>query len=754
MGMFSHSKTQVATQVQRVIEDNAMPNSIRDGWVTNQHDEDGDGDQLIENIMEKLSSSMGARAGRMYDWAKKDYIFGLPSATFKTSLAGRSASKAAIEKEVGAPVELTYYHFGPLNIIHLAWAQLVGSYGYDSSTNELTVLSAQKKFPVYLRDMQAIVKDATDVEMNGGVLDVWGAGANTGPVPETGMIWTTGRSPTQFVVDPAAAGDTVRVDISWEEIHPTVVEGITINKKTLKQDSFVLTIAPANAETEFHQARYLLGGKARYWSYQPHTGAHPEVDAVFDTEYTDEGSFFPFGYLRFNKHNDTDDKNSATYKSLDKLFGKVNMNFQSVSDSVNSNPDIADVEQAIMVMGVGVSTVKQIELRYLFDFFSGILPNSAAFPPIQAPPGIFNTADFTLFGKPLERTSIVIQDKRFKMTLSFEGIVRTRVAGTLGKMGDYFGGTDADTTLHKIPMIGGGTIEVGAGRDQHYYRHQITETVYEEVRVYGLKMTYFIWAEYTTTGDGLDPILLIPIDVNITKHYSLPDREQLYARGLHYVFNSRVTTHLKWYQTGLFRIVMVIIAIVCTILSEGSTWQSIGAALAAGTLTMEAFMIIVVQMVLKYIITMVLVKLFVKVVGAKFAFLVAVIAAIAGSYQAIEAGGLQGAPYAADLLTLSTNLTARIEKQVQTDFNDLLKDKTDFEEYVEKTTKTVETAEELLNPTGRMDPLLIFGEKPHDFYQRTVHSGNIGPIGVDAISAYVDTALRLPKLSDSIGEPA
>jgi hypothetical protein len=98
------------------------------------------------------------------------------------------------------------------------------------------------------------------------------------------------------------------------------------------------------------------------------------------------------------------------------------------------------------------------------------------------------------------------------------------------------------------------------------YQRQASPGVYDEILVDGLKMTYFIYGDYTTTGDEFnDDFLLIPLDRSITRRYSIPVRELLYARSLHFVFNSRVVTEIKWYQRGIFKALLLIVAIVITI---------------------------------------------------------------------------------------------------------------------------------------------------------------------------------------------
>jgi hypothetical protein len=463
------------------------------------------------------------------------------------------------------------------------------------------------------------------------------------------------------------------------------------------------------------------------------------VDALHNPLYEGNGSYFPFGYFRFNKVSGLADKNSNWYKHSKKMMAYVGLDYDMITKAIHENPDIADVEQAMLTLAVPAVTSNPIEQRYLFDYFDELLG-------LTGDTGSA-TQDQLNGGRP--DTSIIIQDARFKMALGFHHIYKKIVHGSLGAVGTHASGFGSDTVTETGVNVGDGSpVNWNTAVKYHYYRRQTTPDQYEEVRVIGLKMTYYIFEQYTTTGDETDEILLIPVDRSISHRYSVPDREQLYARSLHYVFNSRVVTKVKWYQTGIFKVIMVIIAVVIAFFSE--QWELVGAALAAGTLTIEAFLYIMLIEVLKYVAFSVAIKLFVKVVGVKFAFIVAIVAALAGAYKSIEAGSISGAPWAKELLQLSTGLTKGINLELQREFKELKAEADEFSVFVKSQEDKLAEQRKELEVDNWLAPLVVFGEKPDEYYQRTVHSGNIGVLGLDAISAYVDVALALPKLTDTL----
>jgi hypothetical protein len=745
MGLFSSKYvTNVATTVSRVIEDHSLPNSVKHGAIKGLLAND---DQFVENVLEEVIGSVGIRADRLYTYGKNNYLYGLPSGAIQQEASGTAVVQATIAGLVGQAVTLDYYHFGALNNLHVGWVKLMADHAYSPNTNQIGDLTAAKGKPVYLTNVAVVVTEATLLELSNGSLEQWGEPADTGS-QDTGSAMDAAlrganalKKRTLFELDATAPNDYLRVDYRWTEDTTAVVEGVTITRPQSMTGSFNIPFTGYDQEADWHQARYTRAdGQIGYWLYQAHAGTYPAVDALHNPLYTGNGSYFPFGYFRFAKVSGLADKTSNWYKHSKKMMNYVNLDYDQVTEAIHANPDIDQVEQAMLMVAVPAVTSDPTEQRYLFDYFTQMLDltENKVGGHIQ-----------DMLNGSRAATNIVIQDARFKMALGYSHIYKKIVHGNIGSVGSYTSGLGSDTqVVTGINTEDGGPVNWSTAQQSHFYRHQISETQYQEIRVTGLKMTYYIFEQYTTVGDENDPILLIPIDRSISKRYSIPERETLYARSLHYVFNSRVITKIKWYQTGFFKILMVIVAIVIAFFSE--QWQLVGAALAAGTLTIEALVYALLIGVIKYLVIGLAIKLFVKVVGVKVAFIVAIVAALAGVYQTIDAGSIQAAPWAKDLLQLSTGLTKGINLELQREFADLKTEVDEFSVFATAQEKRLDDAQKLLDNSNWAAPFIVFGEKPDDYYQRTVHSGNIGVLGLDAISAYVDVALTLPKLSETL----
>ena len=735
MGIFrSKFVTQVGTSVSRVIKDDTIPQSVKTGSIKSILN-DGN---LPDYVMEELVNSIGVRAERMYAYAENNYVHGLPSGEIYASTQGRqeveTVIEAVIERSEGQQVLIEYSRFGPPNTLHIGWMTLVQQYGYNQVTNELAVLSAQKGFPVYLEDMQVVVPASQVDTFEPGSLDQWGTAASAGYTPErlasTGFLSSlTGPSP--ILKSTTATQMQLLVSYVWKTaavLNPIQTESITI------------VPSGYDDEADYFHAKYTFNNQTKYWMYRYGAGDYPTLDGVFVNGPTVSGEYFPFAYFRYNKQSVILNKTTQAYRTSKKMVKFLGIDYDTMAEAIDGNPDIADVEQAMMVMAVPAVSTNPIEARYLFEYFNTL--HSAMDGGTWSQLTNINS---NLSGNPSTKHAIIIQDAQFKMSLTNDGIHKRIVAGSIGNVGTHNNSYESSgfETVFIDPETGNSSITTTPIKT-HVYRRQIAVGLYEEISVSNLKMTYFVFENYTTVGDENDSILLIPIDRSISKNYSIGDREILYSRSLHFVFNSRVVTKVKWYQTGVFRALLFIVAVVMAIYDGGAT---LGAYLGlSGTAAIVAT--IVIQLIVGQVFAVVF-KFFVKAFGVEVAQAIAIIALLYGGYRLLQNGGSLQGTWASQLLQLSSGLQSA---SLQDKFSDLLAQQDQFNLFVEEQEELLENTQKLLETSNLLAPYTIFGEKPEDFYNRTIHYGNIGTLGITAISSYVDIALTLPTLNDTVGE--
>lgn len=754
MGLFkSRYKTHVGTVVARVIDDEKLPESAKAGLISALF---GDG-EIVENILEQAVNSIGVRAESMYKYAKQSYTHGLPSSTILSSNKGEAVVLGVIQAQVGAGAEQRYHHFGPLNRLHYGWYILCKDKGYDSSTNELTVLSEALQYKCYLKDMVVVVGEATLAELDNGSLDHWGIPPTAGGTPVRISTKDVQTSHTPFVVDNTVSGDHLRVTYVWEVPTQVTENSRTFTKQVLNEYAFTIPVddyvnpATGLMSADYFQVQYSLNGQDGYWLYRLGSNANSQIEAVFNTSKKTTGEFLPISYFQYNHVKET--STSTGYATSKKMFNKLGIDYDAMLKAVHDNPNIGTIEQAMMMFAVPANTTKTLEQRYLFDFFSKFHDDSGA---IGMTPSRSMAAleVLTMLDEAKPNISMVIQDSRFKMSLSCLGMSKQLLPGNIGVEGTYTSGLVIEKVIRsgttgyattEGPSVDMINWEVPVSR--HYYRKQISGNIYQEIQIFGMKMTYHIYGQYNTIGDDGDDILLIPLDYALTKDYSITDKEKLYSRSLHYVFNTKVLQEIKWYQTGVFKFFMVVVMVAIAIYTYGAFIKE-QIAIMSG-MTVQAIAIMLAKGILGMVVMNIGIKLFVKAVGFKVAIIVAIAAALVGLGLGFESGSITGAPWAQELIQLSNGLISGAQADIGNMMNGLQKEALSFGAYAKEQTERLEAAQELLDQKTWLVPYTFLGESPQAFYTRSF-IGNPGALAFDAMHSYYDVSLRLPTPNQTL----
>lgn len=737
MGLFgSKQKTYVGTTVVRVIEDDALPNSPKTAAIKAilQNEE------IAGNILSELTGCIGNKAERMYEYAKDNYPPGLPKKQYHSRNQGIKEVEAVLSNLEGTPVLVEYSMVGPVNFLHLGWMEIVSQMQYNPSTN--SVWGGNTHF---LEDMYPVLPSNQFGLYDDSCLEMWGISPKAGYTPfrviSSGLDRVVRQTPAMQ-----------RDGISKEFIRVTVVSSIKeavsdmgIDKP--KYETYEYELPDLDEEANYFHVKYVVNGITKYWIYQKGLGTYPSLDLMYE-DGEGKGDYYPWLYMRFEKKSLNEDTSSDLFKSSKRMSKYLNIDYSSMVDKINENPDIDDVEQAILMFAIPANTQNQLEMDYLFRFFNDMYLSVGG----NLKPDILSTtrpSTMMRLGVPA-LTTTVIQDKKFKMSLSTGGISKQRYTGQLGEVGYCESGRGTESYELDALDSDGYPIKVSKTTDYHYYRKQISDWMYDEIRILDLKMKFFVYGNHVTTGDDELDILMIPMDREIMKDYSLPDKEELFSRGLHFIFNSRVTVKVKWYQTGVFQAVLSIVAVVITVFTYGATWQAMGAALAAGGAVAVAALKLIFIGVLKAIVYGVAFKLFVQAVGGEFALLVAVIAAAYGFYEGVVKGFAQNT-WATTMLETASGITSAISSTYKDAMEELAEEFDVFRETSKSMYEELDkVSKELLSNNPIISPWVVFGEQPDAYFNRTVHSGNIGVQSINAVASYVDYSLRLPTINETL----
>jgi len=588
---------------------------------------------------------------------------------------------------------------------------------------------------VYLDDIIIHIPPNISDTTRKSVLDQWGSSPKAGhsPIHFSDYIDIASLAGhTIPVVDVAAVTAYAVVKYSWET---------GVNPKVLHLSSMVVNLDGYDINSAYFQVKYFVGAVAKYFMYGLGDATYPSLDALFDKPHSVTGEFFPFIYFRFNKESMLADTASQEYITSEKLVKYLGMNYADVIASIH-NPeqippsDLALVEQAMLMAAVPAITVNSLEQRYLFEYFDvlyQILNTGTTSLVLQRLPALFGMA-LPAAGKSTQ----VIQDKRFKMTLANEGVSKRLVAGNIGKVDSYTSAYSTEVQTKAVTIsTGEGSYESTESWDSplYIYRKQISTSFYEEIIISNLTMTYFIYGQYTEIADNTESALLVPIDTHILNSFSTPDQEMLFSRSLHYIFNSRQVQEVEWYQQAWFQIFIIIIAVVVAYIYP-----------PIGGWTLE----LVLQAVATAAAINIIMPYLVKAIGIEAAFIVAIIAAVVAGYQIYDAGSLAAAPFAGDLLMLTNGLFGGISENIKDMFELLAKEASEFSIYVAEQLKTIETLAETLASSRILSTKIII-ETSEQFLARSLNN-NPGIIGV-GVADYFDRAFRLPTVHQTLGEP-
>lgn len=754
MGLFSSKRKYIVNvTTQPLFEEAGIPDSARQGIIKGII---SDG-SIVDNMLEDLANSLGIRAGNALAWAKKnEYAFGIPQSSTRSNVDGRSVVLATIANNVGQAITPIYYTMAPMNSFHYAWSWLVNTHGYDPETNEIVSVSADVGHKCYLSGMVATyTQESYDfmVETHDlGMVEQMGPPPNSGYTPSKPFtaLNTIGEYNKQpnYEVSSVAVEDYVTITFEYE-IEPGVygTGGLT------------LPLTAIDLDQDFHQCRYKKAdGKTGFFSYQQGSGTYPTIDAIYTLGFEGNGTFFPYIYFKVNDIRPSDLWQTKEYRDLKKYADYLGVNYSILDEEVYKDPDIGDVAQSMLMFGINPGNKDKYCIQYLFHHFD--LLHAASLPPSSKANDLeekFNV--FTSSPSQYQR----IRDRYFAMTLQYSGIQKRRKPGKIGKLGEYTSeyATVAQGDQHFFFNGAEGVEQSSAPSSQPawIYRRQVTDSVYEEIAIFNLRANYEVHEKKGFGAGAQDKELLIPVDREVLRALSTRGKEQVLSRGLQFFVSTVQMISTPWYASSTFKIIMIIVAIVITIISVGQAWQSIVAAasLGAGALILTIATYIVTALAINYG-----VKLFVKEFGAEVGLIAAIAAIAIGSYYGTGSTG-GDANWADSLVGVGTNLASTSNQVIQEGVQDALTQIEQFNAYAMGMFDDLADAKEQLGLVQQyvgLEPLemvyrvpdIRLGESPNDLYSRTVHSGNIGVVCYDIVEYFVQTKLTLPTLADIEGE--
>lgn len=515
--------------------------------------------------------------------------------------------------------------------------------------------------------------------------------------------------------------------------------------------------------------------------------------------------------------------------STEKLLDTINMDLGDITETINTNESIGDIDDVFVSFVVPVAGKEPAQIQYLYHFFDEInkvydidkiheitemkweeeitygdkidpacegvdaIPPNPSIPGDPGTPAVVCEREILevkeIIPPPLRRKPIKfkIRQKDFFIEIGFSAIEVTYESGKLTenkvvrstkKTGEIDPDTGVEETEEVVEVI-----EINEGRVGNYQRGDRTYTSSTEVtnpqtrektlvtstKYLGVQfkkqtspgvirvITVYNLTHYTfiTTDDILDTLkyttavtekeFYIPLSKKVMDSMGSIDEGELYNTSMSLVINTLNKTKLKWYQSTWFKFVLIVIAVVITAFT-GQSWLI--AAAAAITAGIVAVVVLILQTILIAILVRLAMTVIVKILGEKFALIIAVVAIIAAAVS----GDLV---LLTNVFTLASSIASVVTENVAKDLEKLNEDREEFQDAVDERKQEIQEAEELMGTPGglmamlqegRGDPVFYANETPDTFISRSLIN-NPGVMTIEIQSNYFEVALELPTFT-------
>jgi hypothetical protein len=290
------------------------------------------------------------------------------------------------------------------------------------------------------------------------------------------------------------------------------------------------------------------------------------------------------------------------------------------------------------------------------------------------------------------------------------------------------------------------------------FLYQDTPSSYKKIVVNGLIHYNYVYGNYkveTTLADSSNSQtnFVIPLQYNLVQQLPLIKRNFLYRDAFQLVFYSHEAVKVKWYESNFFQFLMVVVAIAWLVWSGDFT--ALEAAATGGAYTLAMYFIE--QIVISFVWSEGF-KVLADAIGAEWATAIAALISISVQQGWLKADSLKGLPFAEEILAGSSAAFSGITEYINSEYETLNNEIKEFDATKEKLIDELEAANELLETSGFIDPFefinlqgsLSLGESPTDYYNRTVHSGNVGILSLDSIEYFTEIMLQLPDIRKTL----
>ena len=805
MSIFSESKTSVASIAVPIFDKQPDPigEAVASAIVS--------GDSITGSILEAAITNVGNGIERAYNYAASGkYSLGLPKASGERVITNKSFIEDYLTTQETLPSRVTHFKYDNEQYEFFLKDHLVTAYGYNRLTRRATSLPGDRQEQLDFRKA-AYIDTLTD-ELS-GLLPALRAQVPVSRIEENAITYN-GAAATEVLAYEITSKDNVIItptdvrysvlidytmyglqvrapyygiefastanitvyntvsvsyvqkvsrhvrDSNGDMHEPTVAldnavsftAETTTRKQTFTESVTTVYTPDIDVVTPYYYVEYYLihpdgSLEPKHLLYAEGSGTYPE----FSSYQVSEGTpYYPVVPLRRDNEDLFDLAREAEpdYITGKALLDTLNIDVVGLSASINESPDIADIDHAYLMFGVDVATTNTGGIRYLSDFFT-YAKSFTDVPDTDPLAGESNKSGLAYIQAQYDTDFTMLQfsEGGLKQNISWKTIEIKSIKGSIGHVGFV-------KSAYGEHIVAGNKV---------YYldlHHQMGGNTYKHTRVYGLRLVNFIYESHTNVAETTlanlieDPDnhnLIIPLHNGVVEALPVFIKTSLYYAAPQLVFYAYEKTKLEWYQTGIFKAILVIVAIAVIIYTGVNIYSALIAAFEVGGYTAAAIYLasyIATSMVISYAF-----KYAVKVVGEEFAIIAAIAAIIVSAVNGqFEFGFMQGI-LADNLLWLAANLSAGIAANVKDDMLELQQQSEAFQDEAKDLMDELEQKKELLKTSTLLDPfafikiapLINLNESPDTFFRRTVQNTNVGTMSFEAVDNFAEISLLLPE---------
>jgi hypothetical protein len=643
MGLFSSKKkvyvSSVAYNLAGDEEDRVdfVKYTVLNSMMQNQSVSDG--------VVNGILGGTGMKIKGVHRYARDEYTYGVPNSNMQATGSVDAAVLIPVLEAAnpGKSISLLTSYIAPADYEFFAEQYLAETYGYDR-------ISGEFDSPPAGADVDATVS----YDFNAGVVTFILMNADTSTVSFTHALtgFQSGRmyvhASYRTVEDLAPTDDTTTRPAEVGETDSVTTETLIttiVDEVHTKVTTTTITVVAGTATVQVH-VEESIASRSLYYTYLLGSGVEPTLDALLSEE-SASVPYYPAIPLRVKGVDMCDEAHQSTelYQTSKKLLKRIGVKLDDLADKINENEDIDDVDFAFIVFGVPLVTQTPAGKRYLWDFFSYLDGISAVtqsqFDDWDSSPDKASTAPAT---NTLQIYDSENRANNYDVKIQWQYIKKSVLSGAIhsaAKIGDV------DTSMGGASQFGleqsSGYTDMMVDSSIFYLRKQIAENTYEVLEVSGLVWQNFIYdgkaveltahEAFNNEDEDVGTGFIIPLNRDIFRAMGGRWMTQLGAESTMLVFNCYQVVKQKWYQTGIFKVLLIVVAIVITVLFPPSGGIFAGVVSGLASIGVTGLLATIIAATVTVLGTMVVMNLLtptlIKVFGEEWGRVLAVVASIA-----------------------------------------------------------------------------------------------------------------------------